>query len=577
LVNAPRPTKRVVQSLTRRLPVPPSALALFAKLTANGTTANSVLLESAEPTSRMTQRSLLVLSTALRLICRGPRVRIEPLNKNGESLLPLLREALAGLGAAENGQGFDLYLDRADETLSEGERLKANSPLSVLRMVGSVLQPEGPHRPEGCLFVGLFGYDLIRQYESIDERDHPLIPPSTIHRPGSGGEGAAIGSTSEIEQPHRANDDLGVADYLFLLADQVVVIDHLNHHAEAIANVFSGASRDPHYYAAQEVLIRIADTTDALIRDPPAELEFPRLGASPMAEVAVDTSDGEFESVVATLQERIIAGDVFQIVPSRTFSIPCFDPLAAYASLRAMNPSPYLFFANFGDCVLFGASPESAVKVDGRARWVEISPIAGTRSRGFAADGSVDVELDGRIEAELRLDEKENAEHMMLVDLARNDVARVSKPGTRHVLDLARVDRYSHVMHLVSRVRGELREDLDALHAYQACMNMGTLTGAPKIKAMQLLQRHEKQRRGHYGGAVGYWNGDGSLDTAIVIRSALVRDGIAMIRAGAGVVYDSVPRLEAEETRRKAEAVLRAIARANALVAGGRLREKDPV
>jgi anthranilate synthase component 1 len=269
------------------------------------------------------------------------------------------------------------------------------------------------------------------------------------------------------------------------------------------------------------------------------------------------------------MKQHIVAGDVFQIVPSRTFSMPCRDPLAAYASLRLLNPSPYLFFANLGEFVLFGASPESAVKVDGRLRSVEISPIAGTRPRGLHPDGTIDSDLDSRIEAELRLDEKENAEHMMLVDLARNDVARVSRPGTRYVVDLARIDHYSHVMHLVSRVRGSLRDDLDALHAYQASMNMGTLTGAPKIKAMQLIRQFERNRRGHYGGAVGYLGGDGSLDTAIVIRSALIQNGVAYVRAGAGVVHDSVPQLEADETRRKAAAVLQAIARANALLAGG--------
>jgi anthranilate synthase component 1 len=251
--------------------------------------------------------------------------------------------------------------------------------------------------------------------------------------------------------------------------------------------------------------------------------------------------------------------------------MPCGDPFAAYRALRTLNPSPYMFYLCHDNFALFGASPESSVKVDGKTRRVEISPIAGTRRRGLRDDGSLDADLDGRIEAELRLDEKENAEHMMLVDLARNDVARVSKPGTRHVADLLRTERYSHVMHLVSRVCGELSDGLDALHAYQASMNMGTLTGAPKIKAMQLLRHYEGGRRGHYGGAVGYLRGDGSFDTAIVIRAALVQNGAAHIRAGAGIVHDSAPLLEADETRRKAEAVLRAIAfaQARADIAGG--------
>lgn len=215
------------------------------------------------------------------------------------------------------------------------------------------------------------------------------------------------------------------------------------------------------------------------------------------------------------------------------------------------------------DFTLFGASPESALKYATETNQVEIYPIAGTRQRGKNTDGSINLDLDGRIELELRCDMKENAEHMMLVDLARNDVARISEAGTRYVADLLKVDRYSHVMHLVSRVVGQLRSDLDALHAYQACMNMGTLTGAPKIRAMQLIRDVEKRRRGSYGGAVGYITGHGDMDTCIVIRSAYVEDGIASVQAGAGVVYDSVPQAEADETRGKAQAVISAIRKAH--------------
>jgi anthranilate synthase component 1 len=208
---------------------------------------------------------------------------------------------------------------------------------------------------------------------------------------------------------------------------------------------------------------------------------------------------------------------------------------------------------------VFGASPETCVKVTGSPREVEIRPIAGTARRGRRADGSRDLDLDGRLEAELRLDEKELAEHMMLIDLARNDVARVSKPGTRYVPRLLTVDRYSHVMHLVSYVAGELQDDLDALHAYAAGMNMGTLVGAPKLKAAEILRGVEATRRGPYGGAVGYLTHGGDFDSAIIIRSATVRDGVAYVRAGAGVVYDSVPESEARETRSKAQAVLSAL------------------
>jgi anthranilate synthase component 1 len=211
---------------------------------------------------------------------------------------------------------------------------------------------------------------------------------------------------------------------------------------------------------------------------------------------------------------------------------------------------------------MFGASPESAIKYQQHNRQVEIYPIAGTRARGYKANGEFSLDLDCRIELELRQDKKELAEHIMLVDLARNDVARVCKAGTRHVADLLKVDRYSHVMHLVSRVCGTLSDDLDALHAYQACMNMGTLSGAPKVRATELIRQYEGKRRGSYGGAVGYITGEGDMDTCIVIRSAFVKSGIAHIQAGAGVVYDSNPQAEANETRQKAQAVISAIKKA---------------
>jgi anthranilate synthase component 1 len=262
---------------------------------------------------------------------------------------------------------------------------------------------------------------------------------------------------------------------------------------------------------------------------------------------------------VTFLKEHILAGDIFQVVPSRTFSLPCQSPILAYQQLKLLNPSPYMFFMQDADFALFGASPESALKYTTTSNQVEIYPIAGTRPRGKRQDGSLDNDLDSRIELNLREDLKEKSEHIMLVDLARNDVARVSQPGTRYVKELLKVDRYSHVMHLVSRVVGQLRTDLDALHAYQACLNMGTLVGAPKVSAATLIRQVEQQRRGSYGGAVGYLDGQGNMDSCIVIRSAFVQHNIAHVQAGAGVVYDSVAQSEADETRAKAQAVIKAV------------------
>jgi anthranilate synthase component 1 len=290
---------------------------------------------------------------------------------------------------------------------------------------------------------------------------------------------------------------------------------------------------------------------------------LPQLDQEDLLKVNVDISNEQFCDSVDYLRQKIIEGDIFQVVPSRSYSVPCPDPLTAYDHLKHTNPSPYMFYLSDEDFELFGASPESSLKYVASTNQVEVYPIAGTRFRGFNEDGSINPDLDSRIELELRGDEKEKAEHLMLVDLARNDVARISKPGTRQTCKLLNVDRYSHVMHLVSTVVGQLDEKLDALHAYQACMNMGTLTGAPKVRATELIRQTEGKRRGSYGGAVGYINGKGDMDTCIVIRSAFVKNDVAHVQAGAGVVFDSIPQAEADETKAKAHAVVRAILQAN--------------
>ncbi|MEJ5928509.1 chorismate-binding protein [Corynebacterium sp. H128] len=272
---------------------------------------------------------------------------------------------------------------------------------------------------------------------------------------------------------------------------------------------------------------------------------------NPPAETVPDAvSDELFEEWTRQLQEHIHAGDIYQAVPSRAFYRPCGDAFAAYLRLKDSNPSPYLFYLEGEDYQLFGASPESSLKYDPVSREIELYPIAGTQPR---ADSP---EKDTRLELLLRTDAKEIAEHTMLVDLARNDLARVCT--NRQVTKLMDVDKYSRVMHLVSQVTGTLAPDLDALDAYRACMNMGTLTGAPKIRATELIRGLEGERRGSYGGAVGYLH-RGAMDTCIVIRSAFVRDGLAVVQAGAGVVRDSVPASEAAETRHKARAVVEAL------------------
>ena len=346
-------------------------------------------------------------------------------------------------------------------------------------------------------------------------------------------------------------------DYLFYDARIILVVDHPTREATLV-----GASVDT--ADLERRMDALAAAIDSI--DNPADVEAPASStdgaASPVLHAVPTTSDVDFEAVVEEMRGYIADGDVYQVVPSRGFTIDCPDALAAYHVLRHANPSPYMFYLAAPDFELFGASPESALLYSVRSGRVAIRPIAGTRPRGLHPDGSVDHERDTRLELELRTDTKEVAEHVMLVDLARNDVARVSRPGTRSVQDLLRVDRYSRVMHLVSEVSGELAEDLDALDAFRASMTMGTLTGAPKLRAAELIRQAEGVRRGSYGGSVGYIRGDGELDTCIVIRSGFVTNGRALVQAGAGVVAASSPAAEAAETVHKARAVLEAVAAA---------------
>ena len=412
----------------------------------------------------------------------------------------------------------------------EATRARLLSPLDALRTVvfGPTLLA---HPIDAChLAAGVFSYDLVELFEALP-----------------------AGRPEQAETPH----------FEFVVPDRLVIVDHLRHRTLLVANAYGGAGSDANYHDAVRAIGELLAAVNAAGNGEnlgKGAAPLPRSSPFPFPQADVDLSDADYASLVLRLKRHIVAGDVFQIVASRTFTVPCPDPLAAYARLRKANPSPYLFYVAGRDTVVFGASPETAVKVHGSPRRVTIRPIAGTAARGRGAGGAIDPDLDSRREAALHLDEKETAEHMMLVDLARNDVARVSRPGTRQVTRLLTVDRYAHVMHLVSEVEGTLAEGQDALHAYTAAMNMGTLVGAPKIRAAQILREVETSRRGAYGGAVGYLSHDGAMDTAIVIRAAVVRDGSAQVRAGAGIVFDSDPAEEARETRRKAEAVLRAIA-----------------
>ncbi|MCE9872528.1 anthranilate synthase component 1 [Hafnia alvei] len=480
----------------------------------------TLLLESAEIDNKQDLKSLLVIDSALRITAMGRSVTLQALTENGRGLLPLLDAALpADVENEISPNQRVLHFPAIDTLQDEDARLKSRSVFDALRtLLTLVIVPE--QEREAMFIGGLFAYDLVAGFENL----------------------AAL------------NSDQRCPDFCFYLAETLLVLDHQHRSARLQASVFTENAAE-----AQRLQARLEQLTQQMTQEA-APITHPHVEDM---QLTCNLSDDAFGAVVSQMQQAIRIGEIFQVVPSRRFSLPCPSPLAAYHTLKHSNPSPYMFFMQDNDFSLFGASPESALKYDATNRQIEIYPIAGTRPRGRRADGELDRDLDSRIELEMRTDHKELAEHLMLVDLARNDLARICEPGSRYVADLTKVDRYSFVMHLVSRVVGTLRQDLDVLHAYQACMNMGTLSGAPKIRAMQLISQAEQTRRGSYGGAVGYFTAHGDLDTCIVIRSAYVEDGIATVQAGAGVVLDSVPQAEADETRNKARAVLRAIATAH--------------
>ena len=492
-----------------------------------------VLLESADITTKASRTTVAVLEASARLTCWGGTVMAQALDAvdgsgpgaDGLAALARLEAGLAEHVTDRRPGRLTLSLPTIcddDPSIEERERLTALSTIEPLRLLARA-EVDHPHLP---LEAGAFAFDYLSTFESLPE--------------------VAQGANT-------------CPDYLFYDARIILVVDHPTQEATLVGASVDATDLERRMEALAAAIDVIEDPADS------ANTAIEALAGGPDSPVlhAVPTvSDADFEAVVEEMRGYIADGDVYQVVPSRGFTIDCPDALAAYHVLRHANPSPYMFYLAAPDFELFGASPESALLYSVRSGRVAIRPIAGTRPRGLHPDGSVDHERDTRLELELRTDAKEVAEHVMLVDLARNDVARVSRPGTRSVQDLLRVDRYSRVMHLVSEVSGELAEDLDALDAFRASMTMGTLTGAPKLRAAELIRQAEGVRRGSYGGSVGYIRGDGELDTCIVIRSGFVSAGTALVQAGAGVVAASSPAAEAAETVHKARAVLEAVAAA---------------
>jgi anthranilate synthase component I len=365
--------------------------------------------------------------------------------------------------------------------------------------------------------VGVFGYDLVRTVERL---------------------------------PAPGPDDIGTPDMALMVSDALVIFDHLSHQVTILVNAFVDGISDVE--AAYEGAVSQIERARDLLAQPVPRAEPAERPADPMAAFDSNMGRGAFEAAVERAKEYIYAGDIFQVVPSHRWSGPCpVEPFSLYRGLRVVNPSPYMYFLEFEDFAIAGASPEPLVKVSGDR--VEMRPIAGTRPRAPSP------EEDLRIAESLLADEKERAEHVMLVDLGRNDVGRVAQFGSVEVSELMVVETYSHVMHIVSSVTGRLQDGRGAMDALRACLPAGTLSGAPKIRAMEIIDELEPQKRGFYGGAIGYLSYSGDLDTCIHIRTVVVKDGVAYIQAGAGIVADSDPGYEYDETVAKATAMFRAI------------------
>lgn len=498
----------------------------FAKLSDYGRSENCCLFESREYLTGTKALTFGTANPALYLTGKGDSFIIKALSKTGRRMIGYLsttgRERFSFCRNIRfHDDKITGRIEREEKVVDEQTRLKSVNQMDVLRAVAFAFRLASKPFRVTCGLLGAISYDFIDQFEKL---------------------------------PANREDILQNPDYELYFADNIFLMDHEHNQGYIIVNVMiTNGDRQAAIDQAQE---RFDYYFNIARFDPPTGQRYQ--GEMPPA--STDTEQKEYEDIVKNAKQHILDGDIFQVVLSRTIQEPCPDePLDVYTRLRELNPSPYMFYLNTPNTVMMGSSPELNLKVSGEdKRFVEIRPIAGTKPRG-RMENKVDMDTDFRYEAELKLDRKELAEHMMLVDLARNDIARVAKPGSRIVTELLTVEKYSSVQHLVSNVKGELSSELDALSAYLATMNMGTLTGAPKIEAMKIIRQLEKTKRGYYGGAVMYLTVDGQFDSCITIRSLQVKDHTAYIRVGAGIVHDSVPKTEFEETSHKANSCLRAI------------------
>ncbi|WP_169081811.1 anthranilate synthase component I [Paenibacillus sp. PL91] len=402
------------------------------------------------------------------------------------------------------------------------ELLKAH-----LRSFRSPSLPELPPFTGGA--IGFFGYDLLQYYEKL---------------------------------PAHRIDDLKMNDMQFMFCDQVIVFDHFKQQLQIVGNVhIADGSTDADIARSYDAAVAKIEATIERLQQPVAipvtaggSIQFDQ----ELGDIQSNVTKEQFISNIEQAKQYIRAGDIFQVVLSQRFNIDTdIDPLHVYRVLRTMNPSPYMYYLKMGVEVIVGTSPEALVKVNGDR--VETRPIAGTRPRGKTP------EEDKALELELLADEKERAEHLMLVDLGRNDIGRVSEFGTVKCDSFMEIERYSHVMHIVSNVSGKLHKDKDFFDAFVSCLPAGTVSGAPKLRAMEIIAELENEARGAYAGAIGYLGFGGSMDTCITIRTIIFKHGKAYVQAGAGIVWDSVPESEYLETVNKAKGMLKAIRAAEAI------------
>lgn len=546
----------------QRLDREADAQALFAALADEGRAPGCVLLQSSDQIPRYGERSIGAVGASLRLEGRGDRYRLDVLDERGRILLPFLLEGFGAISTVEasSDQGFFGRLEPDLSCVDGRQRPFRRSHADLMRVMIACAEGESDHPLMSHGLFGLFGYTLIHQYERL---------------------------------PRHPRDVLKDPDYCLFLATRLFLVDHAAGVTHLVSSVPVAEGCD-----LAGLLLEGDDESRRFLRM--AERLAPRCAARwSLGELTSDTDERAFRAAVGRIKEDIVAGRVFQAVFGRMIS-GSFEgnPLDVYCALSRSNPSPYMFFVNDGagederfeapgniaeqagngsgqaagdwarekvhalSAVLMGASPEMAVRVhrmEGGRLALQIRPIAGTKPRG-KNEGRIDPLLDAKYEMALKIDAKELAEHTMLVDLARNDVAGLCEPGTTLVNAPLIVEKYSHVQHLVSGVSGILRAEMDALHAYLGTMNMGTVTGAPKLEAMRMIHELEASCRGYFAGGVGYLAPDGQMDTALVIRAIRFKQGRAHVRTAAGIVADSVPESEWQETENKARACLSALA-----------------